>query len=337
MRAGILSIGLLRPLFYSRLGLLQIAAITTLVLVGYSAWGQIGPRAPEPRSPVATVALPAPPPDAQPQGELKAMLARVRLRLGGPQAELPGNAPPPGGRDAEPSASRAEAAGITSPFMVVAQLQRDLQAVRSLQAVLVRKLAETRDSLAAADRRSVALDREVADLRARVVSASDEIQALRDRVQPAPPVDTPQRPTATAAATDPNMAPAPEPPETVPRDAAPLPQVLARLDGSVFRTGSAELQPEAATRLAAAGRFIAAHPAVRVRIVGHTDASGDDQRNLELSGRRAEAVRAYLADRFDLPESRLLAEGKGELEPIASNETAAGRQANRRVEIYVRP
>ena len=312
-----------------------MAAITTLVLAGYSAWGQIGPRAPEPRSPVATVALPAPPPDAQPQGELKAMLARVRLRLGGPQADLPGGAPAPDGRDAEPSASRAEAAGTASPFMVV-QLQRDLQAVRSLQAVLVRKLAETRDSLAAADRRAVAQDPVVADQRAPGVSARDAIPALRDRDQTAPPADPP-RPTPAAAATDPNIAPAPELPETVPREAAPLPQVLARLDGSVFRTGSAELQPEAATRLAAAGRFIAAHPAVQVRIVGHTDASGDDQRNLELSGRRAEAVRAYLADRFDLPESRLLAEGKGELEPIASNETAAGRQANRRVEIYVRP
>ena len=297
------------------MGLLKIVAITTLVLVGYSAWAQN-----ESPAPAAAVARP----DAQPLGELKAMLARVRLRLGGPQADLPGSATPPGGRDAEPSASRAEAAGIASPFMVV-QLQRDLQAVRSLQAVLVRKLAETRDSLAAADRRSAALDREVADLRARVVSASDEIRALRDRVQPASPPDPP-RPIA-AVAVDANAAPNP----------APQPQVLARLDGSVFRTGSAELQPEAATRLAAAGRFIAAHPAVRVRIVGHTDASGDDQRNLELSGRRAEAVRDYLADRFDLPESRLLAEGKGELEPIATNETAAGRQANRRVEIYVRP
>ena len=296
------------------MGLLKIVAITTLVLVGYSAWAQN-----ESPAPAAAVARP----DAQPLGELKAMLARVRLRLGGPPTDISEGAPPTGRSDVEPSPSQA--ASVASPIMGAAQMQRDLQAVRSLQVVLIRKLAETRDSLAAADRRSLALDREVADLRARVVSASDEIRALRDRVQPASPPDPP-RPIA-AVAVDANAAPSP----------APQPQVLARLDGSVFRTGSAELQPEAATRLAAAGRFIATHPAVRVRIVGHTDASGDDQRNLELSGRRAEAVRDYLADRFDLPESRLLAEGKGELEPIATNETAAGRQANRRVEIYVRP
>ena len=76
---------------------------------------------------------------------------------------------------------------------------------------------------------------------------------------------------------------------------------------------------------------------MQVRIVGHTDASGDDQRNLELSARRADAVRDFLADEFRLPATRMLAEGKGEIEPIASNDTAAGRQANRRVEIRVRP
>ena len=48
-------------------------------------------------------------------------------------------------------------------------------------------------------------------------------------------------------------------------------------------------------------------------------------------------MRNYLADKFGLRVSRLVAEGKGELEPIASNDTAAGRQANRRVEIPVRP
>ena len=56
-----------------------------------------------------------------------------------------------------------------------------------------------------------------------------------------------------------------------------------------------------------------------------------------LCTRRAETVRDYLADKLGLGVSRLVAEGKGELEPIASNDTAAGRQANRRVEIQVRP
>jgi OOP family OmpA-OmpF porin len=114
-------------------------------------------------------------------------------------------------------------------------------------------------------------------------------------------------------------------------------EVIARLDGNVFRLGSAQLQPEAASQLAGAGQFIGTHPTVQVRIVGHTDASGNDQRNLELSARRADAVRDYLANEFRLPVTRMLAEGKGEVEPIAPNETPAGRQANRRVEIRIRP
>ena len=105
----------------------------------------------------------------------------------------------------------------------------------------------------------------------------------------------------------------------------------------MFHSGSAELQPEAASKLAAAAQFMVSHPKVLVRIVGHTDASGNDERNLVLSTRRAETGRDYLADKFGLRVSRLVAEGKGELEPIGSNDTAAGRQANRRVEIQVRP
>lgn len=73
-----------------------------------------------------------------------------------------------------------------------------------------------------------------------------------------------------------------------------------------------------------------------VHIVGHTDSTGPADYNLELSRRRAEAVADYLASR-GVPRTRLRTEGRGESEPRASNATAAGRQLNRRVEIYVKP
>lgn len=73
-----------------------------------------------------------------------------------------------------------------------------------------------------------------------------------------------------------------------------------------------------------------------VHVVGHTDSTGPADYNLELSRRRAEAVADYLASR-GVPRSRLRTEGRGESEPRASNATAAGRQLNRRVEIYVKP
>lgn len=71
---------------------------------------------------------------------------------------------------------------------------------------------------------------------------------------------------------------------------------------------------------------------VKVELHGHTDNLGDDTYNLELSQRRAEAVRAELI-RLGLPEDRVTTKGFGESKPIASNETEAGRQQNRRVEV----
>jgi len=246
------------------------------------------------------------------------------------------------------------------------QFQQDVQSLRSLQAALAREVGETRDSRKIDDRRSAVLREEVASLRAMVVTATNEINALRDQlliltcesrlvrsggddqranpeagpaVKLVPPDGTkgpcPQGPIANRTDAD-----APLPPPATAREASKGvvdEEVIARLDGSVFRPGSAQLQPEAASQLAGAGQFIGTHPTVQVRIVGHTDASGNDQRNLELSARRADAVRDYLANEFRLPVTRMLAEGKGEVEPIAPNETPAGRQANRRVEIRIRP
>ncbi len=73
-----------------------------------------------------------------------------------------------------------------------------------------------------------------------------------------------------------------------------------------------------------------------VHIVGHTDSTGSAAYNLDLSRRRAEAVADYLASR-GVPRDRLRTEGRGESEPRATNATEAGRQLNRRVEIYVKP
>lgn len=73
-----------------------------------------------------------------------------------------------------------------------------------------------------------------------------------------------------------------------------------------------------------------------VHVVGHTDSSGPDAYNQQLSERRAESVSRYLEQR-GVPPQRLRSEGRGETEPRESNATAAGRQLNRRVEIFVKP
>lgn len=73
-----------------------------------------------------------------------------------------------------------------------------------------------------------------------------------------------------------------------------------------------------------------------VSVVGHTDDRGSNEYNLGLSQRRAESVVAYLTSR-GVPQGRLYAEGLGETQPRASNDSENGRQRNRRVEVYVKP
>ena len=68
--------------------------------------------------------------------------------------------------------------------------------------------------------------------------------------------------------------------------------------------------------------------------VGHTDSMGSEAHNQRLSLRRAEAVKAYLVNQ-GVPVDRIRTEGRGEAQPVASNDTAQGRAQNRRVEITV--
>lgn len=78
------------------------------------------------------------------------------------------------------------------------------------------------------------------------------------------------------------------------------------------------------------------YPRTQIVIVGHTDSTGSEQYNLDLSHRRAISVADYLVMR-GVAKERLGTEGHGEAEPIASNDTAEGRAQNRRVEVFVVP
>ena len=78
--------------------------------------------------------------------------------------------------------------------------------------------------------------------------------------------------------------------------------------------------------------MLAGHPDLRLGIEGHTDATGDDAHNADLSVRRARSVVAYLVE-HGIAANRLEASGKGETAPIGDNATPAGRQQNRRVVI----
>jgi outer membrane protein OmpA-like peptidoglycan-associated protein len=106
------------------------------------------------------------------------------------------------------------------------------------------------------------------------------------------------------------------------------------LGDALFSSGRAELQPGANGHLVKLVAFLNHYPTRTVVIEGYTDSIGNDDYNLGLSQRRAGAVRAYLIDQ-GVSSVRLTASGKGASDPVASNETASGRQQNRRVEVII--
>lgn len=103
-----------------------------------------------------------------------------------------------------------------------------------------------------------------------------------------------------------------------------------------FDFDSAAIKPAFKPTLVKLADVLAKYDRNRVTIVGHTDAVGSEAYNENLSLRRAEAVKNELLLQ-GVPPGRLTAIGRGETEPRATNETEAGRQLNRRVEILVQP
>ena len=101
-----------------------------------------------------------------------------------------------------------------------------------------------------------------------------------------------------------------------------------------FDTGRSDIKPNFRPVLERFAGTLNEHPATTVTIIGHTDSTGNDAVNQPLSVDRAAHTRDYLAAR-GVAVSRIIVDGRGEREPIASNDDPAGRARNRRVEIYV--
>jgi len=102
--------------------------------------------------------------------------------------------------------------------------------------------------------------------------------------------------------------------------------------GILFDTGSDRLKPESAVVIQSIARGMEADPGLKLLIGGHTDSVGNADQNLDLSRRRAEAVRAVLISQFNVDASRLTTAGFGSTKPIDTNNTPLGRSQNRRVE-----
>ena len=99
-----------------------------------------------------------------------------------------------------------------------------------------------------------------------------------------------------------------------------------------FDFNSAKIKPQYYPEIEKFAKFLKKNPKIKVEIQGHTDSIGSDKYNLELSQRRAEAVRELLIRKYGINPNRITAKGYGETKPIAPNNTPEGRAKNRRVE-----
>jgi outer membrane protein OmpA-like peptidoglycan-associated protein len=170
------------------------------------------------------------------------------------------------------------------------------------------------------------LQRQIAEARARIAALEEALAADRQR-------------RGVAEPTPPDATPAP----------GPLPPLLAELGGREtergtlidlsgsdlhFPIGEATLADGDLPILDRIAELLLQRPTLTARVEGHTDSSGRDEVNLALSQARADAVRQALAER-GVSAARIEAVGYGETRPIADNATRAGRDRNRRIELYL--
>jgi outer membrane protein OmpA-like peptidoglycan-associated protein len=110
--------------------------------------------------------------------------------------------------------------------------------------------------------------------------------------------------------------------------------LVVNMGDVLFDFGKYDLRSEAREKLAKLTGIVLAHPGLKLAVEGHTDSVGGDEANQKLSEQRADVVRKYLIEE-GLPDASVSSQGFGKTSPVADNDTAAGRQKNRRVEIVV--
>jgi outer membrane protein OmpA-like peptidoglycan-associated protein len=243
---------------------------------------------------------------------------------------------------------------------VLAQRQADILA-RQQQLDTLRQSLETeaaaraqrdrqeQEAIAAATTRRQQMDAEAAALRQQAETASQQAQAANVQAQQAQAAA--QQAQASASATRAELEETRR--ELAERDAEArrlrIQNELARIastrseqrglivtlnGGILFDTGRTALKPGAKSTLSKIAQQLHTDPSLKIAVEGHTDSVGAAATNQTLSDKRANAVREYLVG-AGIPSDHIVAAGKGEEAPIATNKTTAGRQQNRRVELVI--
>ncbi|MEO8027213.1 MAG: OmpA family protein [Bryobacteraceae bacterium] len=110
--------------------------------------------------------------------------------------------------------------------------------------------------------------------------------------------------------------------------------LIVNMSDVLFDTARYTLKPGAREKLAKMSGIILTHPGLKMEVEGHTDSVGGDEYNQKLSEQRADSVRQFLIEQ-GVNQDAITSRGFGKTKPVATNDTAAGRQRNRRVEIVV--
>lgn len=110
--------------------------------------------------------------------------------------------------------------------------------------------------------------------------------------------------------------------------------LIVNMSDVLFDTAKFSLRPEAREKLAKVAGIVSGHPGLKLAVEGHTDSVGGDDYNQQLSEQRGKSVRDYLVEQGMASDS-VSSNGFGKTRPVASNDTASGRQQNRRVELVI--
>ncbi len=169
------------------------------------------------------------------------------------------------------------------------------------------------------------------DVHSRIVKEKslEALQKTPCEEKPAPPPPAPAPAPAPPPPPPPAPAPAPPPP--------PAPKPAPVFENVYFNENKTNIDPVAAKVLDRDAAILKDNPDIKVEIGGHTDAVGSEAARQKISEKRAESVKKYLMDKFNIPASRMITKGYGSSKPIADNKSKEGRAKNRRVEFRVIP
>jgi outer membrane protein OmpA-like peptidoglycan-associated protein len=163
----------------------------------------------------------------------------------------------------------------------------------------------------------------------RLFAEARQLAKEAEGCQPPPPAPALPKPPAPAPGPGPAPAPAPAP-TPAPAPAPALKPVV--FDTVYFDPNKTNINPTAAKALDKNGQILNGNPNIRVEIGGHSDGQGKIEANQKTSEKRAQSVKKYLMDKFNIPEKQMIIKGYGTTMPVADNKTQEGRSKNRRVE-----